>query len=141
MRRLIYLLLILALLLGVIVLPDWSEDPRRLAIGEWMEQSSHLRAEVTEDTIAWRGFNRRGNLTYTWLQTNKEPYRVAIRRGEQLIEADVTFDGDDVALLEPDVFDKLPPTARRYIRERNHARQAPEEEIRLIFRRVKEKKS
>lgn len=141
MRRLICILLILSLLLGVIILPDWFEDPRRLALGEWMEQGSHLRAEVTEDSIAWRGFNSRGKLTYTWLQTNKEPYRVAIRRGEQLVEADVTFDGEDVAILEPDIFDKLPPTARRYIRERNRARQNPEEEIRLIFRRVKEKKS
>ena len=141
MRRLLLIVVALLLLAGVIFIPDWFEDPRRLAPGEWVEQGTRLKAEVTDKDIHWRGFNSRGRLTYDWLQTDKEPYRVVIRRGEQAVEALVTFNGEDEAILEPEIFDKLPSLARRYIRERNRARQRPEEEIRLIFRRVREKKS
>ncbi len=141
MRRLLLIVVALLLLAGVIFIPDWFEDPRRLAPGEWVEQSTRLQAEVTDQDIRWRGLNNRGRLTYTWIQTDEEPYRVAIRRGQQVVEARVSFHGSDEAILEPEIFDKLPSLARRYIRERNRARQRPEEEIRLIFRRVREKKS
>jgi len=141
MRRLFLIVAALLLLSGVIFIPDWFEDPRRLAPGEWVEQGTQLKAEVTDKDIHWRGLNNRGHLTYDWLQTDREPYRVVIRRGERAVEALVTFNGEDEAILEPEIFDKLPSLARRYIRERNRAHQRPEEEIRLIFRRVRKKKS
>ncbi len=55
MRRLLLIVVALLLLAGVIFIPDWFEDPRRLAPGEWVEQSTRLQAEVTDQDIPGGG--------------------------------------------------------------------------------------
>ncbi len=126
-----------ALVCTIIFIPQWYEDPRQLALGEWKENSPRgMQAEVTDTGIQWRGYGRRGKLSYEWLQTEDEPYRVSIRRGQTCIEANVTFNGDDEVILEPDIFDKLPELARTYIRDRNKRHKRPENELIFCFRRV-----
>lgn len=127
---------------AAIFIPDWGEDPRKLAPGEWKEASPRgMGAEVDETTIKWQGYGRHGKFTYEWLQTEKEPYRVRIRKGQTIVDADVTFNGKDEAVLAPDVFDKLPDIARSYIRDLNKRNNRPETEIVLVFRRVEPKES
>ena len=131
-----------SLVCAVIFLPEWGEDPRKLAPGEWKEASRRgLQAEVDEQGIRWHGFGRRGKLTYEWLQTDTEPYRVKLLRGQTGIEANVTFNGADEAVLEPDIFDQLPDIAKTYIRDTNKRHKRPEKEVILIFHRVEAKES
>ncbi|MBQ1960754.1 MAG: hypothetical protein II349_04450 [Akkermansia sp.] len=127
---------------ATIFIPDWGEDPQQLAIGEWKEASPRgMMAEVSDTTIQWQGYGRHGKLTYEWVQTENEPYRVRIKKGQNLIEANVTFNGKDEATLEPEIFDKLPDIARSYIRDLNKRNNRPETEIVLVFRRVEAKES
>lgn len=126
---------------AVIFIPDWGENPREIALGEWKEASPRgMGAEVDAATIKWQGYGRHGKLTYEWLQTEKEPYRVRIQKGQTIIDADVTFNGKDEAVLRPDIFDKLPDIARSHIRTLNKHNNRPETEIVLTFRRVVPKK-
>lgn len=127
-------------LLCLIFIPDWGEDPVKLALGSWRSQSKSLGiyAEVAEKHLLWNGKVGHGRFLYTWLQTEKEPYRLQFKRGHDVIEANVTFDGPDTAILEPDILDKLPPAARNYIRKQNKINQRPENEFSLIFVRIKE---
>lgn len=127
---------------SLIFLPDWGEDPRELAIGEWKEAKPRgTTAQVDATHIRWQGYGHRGKLTYEWLQTDEEPYRVRIRKGQTSVDANVTFDGEDEAILEPDIFDKLPDIARSYIREHNKRNKRPETEIILKFRRTEPKET
>lgn len=127
---------------AAVFIPDWGEDPREIAIGEWKEAGPRgMRAEVNEVGIRWQGYGRHGKLTYEWLQTEEEPYRVRIRKGQTIVDANVTFNGKDEAVLEPEIFDKLPDIARSYIRDLNKRNKRPETEIVLVFRRVEPKES
>lgn len=129
-------------LCAVIFLPDWGEDPRELALGEWKEARPRgLKAEVDAAGIRWQGYSHRGKLTYEWLQTDEEPYRVRIVKGQTSVDAHVTFNGKDEVILEPDIYDKLPDIARSYIRDHNKRNKRPEKEIVLIFRRIEPKES
>lgn len=140
----LFLLVFVALdaLLCLIFLPDWGEDPTQLALGSWRSQHKSLgiHADVSEGRINWNGKAGRGVITYTWLQTEEEPYRLQFKRGQDTMEAQVTFDGADTAILEPDILGKLPPAARDYIRKQNRINKRPEDEFRLIFVRVKEER-
>lgn len=126
-------------LLCAVFIPDWFEDPVKLAIGEWQGYPNKVRAEVDEQQVRWYAGGHRGKFTYTWLQTDTEPYRVQFSRGEESFEADVIFEGDEEAILLPLVMDRMPEIARDYIRRQNKARNRPEDELRFLFRRVKEK--
>lgn len=131
-----------ALICAAIFIPDWGENPRELAIGEWKESTRRgMHAEVDEHSIRWHAFGRRGKLTYEWVQTDEEPYRVRIRRGQTCIDARVSFNGRDEAILEPDIYDKLPDLARSYIRDLNKRNQRPEKEIIFSFRRVEQQEN
>lgn len=126
-------------LLCALFISDWFEDPVELAKGEWLGYPQKIRAEVDERQVRWSVGGHHGQFTYTWLQTDTEPYRVQFSRGSESFEADVIFEGEDEAVLLPLVFDKLPDIAREHIRRTNKARNRAEDELRFLFRRVKEK--
>lgn len=111
-------------------------DPRQLALGEWREAAGRLSVEVAPETASWRGMGR-GKIAYNWLQTDKEPYRVHFVYHGQDIEANVSFDGKDTAILEPEVWDMIPSVAQQQIKDVNRSRNRPERELRLVFRRIK----
>ncbi len=124
-------------LLCVIFIPDWFEDPVELAIGEWQGVPNRMRAEVNDTRVRWEMSGNAGRLSYTWVQTETEPYRVQFRRGEEVFEADIIFDGPDEVVVMPHIFDQLPLIAREHIARSNKAANRPENEIRYVFRRVK----
>ena len=130
------ILTIAALLVGGLcwlLLP--GEDPRELALGEWKEATIRLRVEVGPESAAWRGMGH-GSVKYKWLQTEKAPYRLRfVYRGET-IEADLRFDGKNTAILEPEVWEKLPALAQEQLRELNRRHNRPATEFRLLFKRV-----
>ena len=130
-------LIVIGLLCAVFI-PDWFEDPVKLAIGEWQGYPNKVRAEVDAQQVRWFAGGHRGKFSYTWLQTDTEPYRVQFTRGEESFEADVIFEGEDEAILMPLVMDRMPEVARDYIRRQNKARNRPEDELRFLFRRVTE---
>lgn len=135
-------ILVFLLLVGglcALLIPDWFEDPIALALGRWQAVPSGMRAEVDEERVRWQVGGHYGRFAYEWVQTRDEPYRVIFRRGEQVFEADVIFDGEDEVVVLPLVFDELPPMAREYIASQNKARNRPEKELRFVFRREKEK--
>lgn len=139
-HRLLYILLPAAALgIGLFLFLNGKEDPRQLALGEWQEKSKSGFVEVTDDShLQWRAANRRGKMTYRWLQTEQEPYRVEVRRGQNSRwEADVTFEGKDDALVAPDILHLLPDEAVNIIRQKNKAKGRPENEFIFHFRRVK----
>ena len=111
-----------------------GEDPRALAQGEWKQATGRLRVTVEPEHAAWRGMGH-GSVKYEWLQTEKPPYRLRfVYRGET-IEADLSFDGKNTAILEPDVWQKLPPLAQQQLSDLNRRHNRPATELRLIFRR------
>lgn len=111
-----------------------GENPRELALGEWKEATSRLRVEVEPQRAAWRGMGH-GSAKYEWLQTDKPPYRLRfVYRGES-IEANLTFDGKNTAIFEPEIWEKLPAMAQKQLSEFNRRHNRPAGEFRLIFRR------
>ncbi len=124
-------------LLCVIFIPDWFEDPVELAIGEWQGVPNRMRAEVNDTRVRWEMSGNAGRLSYTWVQTETEPYRVQFRRGEEVFDADIIFDGADEVVVMPHIFDRLPLMAREHIARTNKAADRPENELRYVFRRVK----
>lgn len=126
-------------LLCAMFIPDWFENPVELAKGEWLGSPQKIRAEVDEQRVSWSVGGHRGKFAYTWVQTDTEPYRVQFSRGEERFQADVIFESEDEVVLQPLIFEKLPELAREHIRRTNKARNRPEEELRFLFRRVKEK--
>lgn len=125
---------------ATILLFPRCENPRELAPGDWKGANIPLQAEVSADTVQWSAPGSRGKFTYTWEQEKESPYRVRFRRGRTEIEANISFDGDDTVLVEPIVFEKLPPLMQQHLRDRNKSLGRPETEIRLVFRRLKPKK-
>ncbi len=134
----IYCLLAVSLLCAVFI-PDWFEDPVKLALGEWKGTPNGMQAEVDDSHVRWQVGGHRGRFGYSWVQTENEPYRVQFRRGERVFAADVEFNGSDEAVVHPLIFDELPELAQDYIRSRNKAMNRPEKEMIFVFRRVKEK--
>ncbi len=124
-------------LLCVIFIPDWFEDPVELAIGEWQGVPNRMRAAVNDTHVRWEMSGNAGRLSYTWVQTETEPYRVQFRRGEEVFDADIIFDGADEVVVMPHIFDRLPLMAREHIARTNKAADRPENELRYVFRRVK----
>ena len=138
--RLIFLIVLLSVLAALaLMLPGWFKDPRKLAIGEWQEHNKLGFVEVTDSCARWRGSSFKGTFQHTWLQYESEPYSVEISRNGEKWLASVTFEDDDHALVDFHVFDRLPAEARKFISQKNKARNRPENEILLRFRRVEQK--
>ena len=139
--RLILILILLSVLASVaLLLPGWFKDPRELVQGEWQEFNKLGYVEVTDCTARWRGDNYRGTFHYQWLQDDSEPYSIEISRNEEKYLVSLTFESDDLAVVDFHIIDKLPPEAREFIRQKNKARNRPEDELKLRFKRVQSKK-
>lgn len=139
-RLYICITIILAVGGGLWWLFSGNEDPRELALGEWQESTSRLKVEVTPEKAAWRGMGH-GSTAYTWLNADKPPYRVSFTYQGKTIEAHLTFDGRDTAIFEPLVWEHLPAMAQQHLRELNRRHNRPDTEVRLLFRRIVDKKS
>lgn len=140
-RRTLLWLIPAALLLwgGVHVVSAWLEDPRELILGNWAEEGRHGgNAEVTNAVIRWQLGGHRGSTPYEWVQTDKEPYTLQLTYRHETVLVDITFDGNDTAIADPRVWDKLPADAQQWVKERNKALNRPAQEIRFRFRRGKE---
>lgn len=139
--RLILLLILLSVFASVaLMLPGWFKDPRELAQGEWQEFNKLGYVEVTDCTARWRGGNYRGSFHYKWLQDDNEPYSIEISRNEEKYLVSLTFESDDLAVVDFHIINKLPPEAREFIRQKNKARNRPEDELKMRFKRVLSKK-
>lgn len=125
--------------LCVVFIPDWFENPQELAIGEWLGVPNKMQGEVDATQVRWQVGGHRGKFSYTWVQTEQEPYRVQFRRGDRVFEADVEFNGRDEVVVHPLIFEQLPELAQEYIRSRNKAKNRPENEMIFVFRRAKKK--
>lgn len=135
--RLILILILLSVLASVaLLLPGWFKDPRELVQGEWQEFNKLGYVEVTDCTARWRGGNYRATFRYKWLQDESEPYSLEITRNEEKYLVSLTFESDDLAVVDFHIIDKLPPEARDFIRQKNKARNRPENELKLRFKRV-----
>ncbi len=135
--RLILIIVLLSLACSIaLLLPGCFKDPRQLVLGEWQELNKLGFVEVTESTARWRGSNYKATFQYAWVQADDEPYSVEISRNGQKWLVDLTFDDDDHAEVNLLVFDQLPPQAQDFIRQKNKAKNRPEKELRLRFRRV-----
>ena len=135
-RRLALLILLVAGFLCLFI-PDWWEDPRELAPGEWHDRANGLHLEVDAARIRWQAGGYSGKIPYEWIQAQDEPYRAQITFRSQTYRADITFNGRDEAVANLLVFDQLPEDAQRFIREKNRALNRPERQIRLVFQRQK----
>lgn len=139
--RLLLLLILLTLAACVaLLLPEWFKNPRQLVQGEWQELNKHGQVEVTDCTARWQGSNYKGSYRYTWLQDEKEPYSIEVSRNEEKWLVSLTFEDDDHAVVDFHIIDKLPAQAQELIRQKNRARNRPEDELQLRFRRMKAKK-
>lgn len=114
----------------------WSAaDPTKLVLGEWKEESTRMRVEVQPKLAAWRGVYH-GKLSYRWLQTEKEPYLVRLTWRDRSVNAHISFSGNDRLIVEPDIWDSLPDSAREMLRDVNRQHGRPEREFYLILRRI-----
>lgn len=127
--------LILLLVGGVFWLLRGPGDPRKLALGEWKEASSRLRVEVDADQARWRGMGH-GSIRYQWLETEHSPYRMQLTYRGDTLEAHLDFPDKDTAVLEPQIWHKLPASLQRQLRDLNRRHNRPEQEFRLLFKRV-----
>lgn len=135
-QRWIWGIAALCLLGGVLgVVFFGKEDPRELALGEWKESTGRIHVEVMPGTAVWRGMGH-GKLTYEWVQADKEPYRLLLHYHHDTYEATLRFDGRNTAILEPNVWEKMPTTAQKELSRFNRSHSRPEREIRLVFRRL-----
>ena len=152
--RLILLLFLISLLsCAALLLPGWFKNPRELVQGEWQEYNKLGYVEVTDCTARWRGGNYRatfqprwrgGNyratFQYSWLQDESEPYSIEISRNQEKYLVSLSFESDDLAVVDFHIMEKLPPEAREFIRQKNKARNRPEDELKMRFKRVKSEK-
>lgn len=137
-KQLIALLILLAAGFLYLFIPDWWEDPRELAPGEWLDRANNLHLEIDATRILWRVGSHHGKIPYEWTRPDDEPYRARISFRGQAYEADITFNGPHEAIADLLVFDRLPEDAQRFIREKNQALNRPDKQIILRFTRVKE---
>lgn len=135
--RLILLLILLSVISCIaLLLPGWFTSPRELIQGEWQEINKMGTVSVTDCTARWVGSNHRANMTYTWIQDDDEPYTIEVTyRGEKWL-ANITFESDDQALVNFLIIDKLPQDAQDFIRQKNKAKNRPEDEVCMRFRRI-----
>ena len=96
--------------------------------------------EVTDCTARWRGGNYRATFQYSWLQDESEPYSIEISRNQEKYLVSLSFESDDLAVVDFHIMEKLPPEAREFIRQKNKARNRPEDELKMRFKRVKSEK-
>lgn len=138
MPRRTIIIIILTALAAVAGLLYWAlsgpGDPRQLILGDWKEHSSHLYVEVTPQKATARGMMR-GSVKYEWLQTDKEPFRLRFTYRHESYEALISFPDKDSAVVEPQIWDKLPVSAQRMLRDVNRRHNRPENEFRLLFHR------
>ena len=137
-RLRLLLLLVIGSVTGslALLLPGCFKNPRELVLGEWQEVNKLGYVEVTDSTARWRGGNYKATFHYTWVQDADEPYTVEVSRNGENWLADITFESDDVAEVNLRIFDQLPAEAQDFIRQKNKARNRPENELRMRFRRV-----
>ena len=137
-RLRLLLLLVICSVIGsmALLLPGCFKNPRELVLGEWQEVNKLGYVEVTDSTARWRGGNYKATFHYTWVQDDDEPYTVEVSRNGENWLADITFESDDVAEVNLRIFDQLPAEAQDFIRQKNKARNRPENELRMRFRRV-----
>ena len=140
LRTIILSIMGLNALLALIFIPDWFEDPRELAIGEWRDAGKRGYLEVDETHIRTRGLGARGSISYEWVQTEDEPYTMQLTWRHYTITAHITFDGPDTAIADLDVMRHLPREAARIVKKQNKAAGRPENEFRMVFFRTKVKK-
>lgn len=138
--RIILSLLGISILSAFIFIPDWFENPRELAPGEWQDAGRKGKVEVDENAVHLLGFGPEEPIRYEWLQTDDEPYTMQLTYGSYTVVANITFNGRDEVIAELDVMDKLPSTAADMLRKKNRNAGRPENEFRLLFRRVQPKK-
>lgn len=135
--RLILLIFIFSFIsCAALLMPGWFKGPRELVQGEWQEANKLGYVEVTDCTARWQGGNYKATFNYAWIQTHDEPYTMEISRHGEKWLAGITFEDDDHAAVDFYIVDKLPPEARNFIRQKNRARNRPEDELKLLFRRV-----
>lgn len=134
--RLTLILTVLSIICGLIFIPDWFEDPRELAPGDWKDSGRTGTLEVTDSSIILHGFGHRGTISYQWLQTESEPYTMQIVYGGHRLDAHITFDGPNTVIAELDIMDKLPAEAAKTLRSKNRSLGRPENEFRLVFFRM-----
>lgn len=137
-RTRLILLIVLISLAGCILLlcSGLFKDPRQLVQGEWQEINKMGIVDVTDCTARWNGSNHRANMTYTWVQSEDEPYTIEVTyKGDKWL-ASIAFESDDQALVNFHIIDKLPAEAQDFIRQKNKARNRPEDEVCLRFRRL-----
>ncbi len=139
--RLLLLLILLSILsCAALLLPGWFKNPRELVQGEWQEFNKLGQVEVTDCTARWQSGNYRAAFRYNWLQDESEPYSIEISRNEEKYLVSLTFESDDLAVVDFHIMEKLPPEAREFIRQKNKARNRPEDELKMRFKRVKAEK-
>ncbi len=139
--RLLFLLVLCSVIGSLaLLLPGCFKNPRELVLGEWQEAGKLGYVEVTDSTARWRGSNYKATFQYTWVQDSDEPYTLEVSRNGEKWKTDLIFESDDVADVYFLMFDKLPPEAQDFIRQKNRARNRPETELRLRFRRIKPEK-
>lgn len=134
--RSIYILIGISLLSAIIFIPDWFEDPRRLLPGEWQDSGRRGRIEATEEYLQIYGVGSEEPIPYEWLQTDDEPYTLQVSYGRHTISADIIFNGKDEVIANLDIMHKLPREAADTMRQKNRSAGRPENEFRLIFRRI-----
>lgn len=139
--RLILFLFLLSLVCSLaLFLPGCFKDPRQLVQGEWQEINKLGYVDVTDSTARWSSRAYKGSFQYSWVQSDDEPYTVEVRRNKEKWLAGITFEDDDHASVQFYIMEKLPPEAREFIRQKNRARNRPEDELLLRFRRVTREK-
>ena len=139
--RLIFVLILVSVLGSLtLMLPGCFRDPRQLVLGESKEAGNLGYVEVSDSTARWRGSNYKGKFRYSWVQTDSEPYTIEVSRNQDKWLVGVTFEDDDHAEVNLYIMDKLPDEAQDFIRQRNRARNRPDDELKLRFRRIKPEK-
>ncbi len=119
-----------------LVLPGLFKDPRQLVQGEWQEVNNRGYAEVTDCTARWRGSNYKARFRYNWIQSDDEPYTIEVSRNNEKFSIGLTFEDDDHATVDFYIMDKLPHEVQEIIRQKNRARNRPDGELKMQFRRV-----
>lgn len=134
--RIIIIILGLSILSTILVIPDWFEDPRKLLPGEWQDSGRRGRIEATENTLLLHGVGPETPIPYEWLQTEQEPYTLQISYGRHTATADIIFNGKNEIIANLDIMHKLPEAAADTLRRKNRTAGRPENEFRLLFRRI-----
>ena len=135
--RLILLIVLISVLTSLaLLLPGCFKDPRHLVQGEWQEYNKLGYVDVTDSTARWSGSTYKGTFQYTWVQTDSEPYTAEVSRNKDKWLVGISFEDDDHATVDFYIMDKLPAEARDFIRSRNRAKNRPEDELQLRFRRI-----